>query len=126
MCAGTLFHVLRKQNISLYAFVSINAVLVKKKGRGIFEILRPFPVSRCFIFSYCLIAGTPPQVLFSTKSADGGRNPPAAEEICLTAGEGADLIYLKSRAEDFITLSYQLLINDIRTTDSILCNHVVC
>lgn len=45
MCGSTLFHVLRKQNISLYAFVSTNAVLVKKKGRGIFAILRPFPVS---------------------------------------------------------------------------------
>ena len=31
MCDSTLFHVLRKQNISLYAFVSSNAVLVKKK-----------------------------------------------------------------------------------------------
>ena len=57
MCAGTLFHVLRKQNISLYAFVATNAVLVKKKGRGIFAILRPFPVGRCFIFSYGFIAG---------------------------------------------------------------------
>ena len=63
MCASTLFHVLRKQNISLYAFVSTNAVLVKKKGRGIFAILRPFPVGRCFIF-YCFIAGTPFGVLF--------------------------------------------------------------
>ena len=59
MCAGTLFHVLRKQNISLYACVSTNAVLVKKKGRGIFAILRPFPVGKCFVFSYCFIAGSP-------------------------------------------------------------------
>ena len=50
MCGSTLFHVLRKQNISLYAFVSSNAVLVKKKGRGIFAILRPFPVGRYFDF----------------------------------------------------------------------------
>ena len=50
MCGSTLFHVLRKQNISLYAFVSSNAVLVKKKGRGIFTILRPFPVGRYFDF----------------------------------------------------------------------------
>ena len=50
MCGSTLFHVLRKQNISLYAFVSSNAVLVKKKGRGIFAILRPFLVGRCFDF----------------------------------------------------------------------------
>ena len=50
MCGSTLFHVLQKQNISLYAFVSSNAVLVKKKGRGIFAILRPFPVGRCFDF----------------------------------------------------------------------------
>ena len=68
MCAGTLFHVLRKQNISLYAFVSTNAVLVKKKGRGIFAILRPFPVGGCFIFSYCFIAGTPPWGLSAVKS----------------------------------------------------------
>ena len=33
MCAGTLFHVLRKQNISLYAFVSTNTVLPKTKLR---------------------------------------------------------------------------------------------
>ena len=26
------------------------------------------------------------QVLFATKSAAGGRNPPAVDEICLTAG----------------------------------------
>ena len=50
MCVSTLFHVLRKQNISQYAFVSSNAVLVKKKGRGIFAILRPFPVGRYFDF----------------------------------------------------------------------------
>ena len=50
MCVSTLFHVLQKQNISLYAFVSSNAVLVKKKGRGIFAILRPFPVGRYFDF----------------------------------------------------------------------------
>ena len=50
MCGSTLFHVLRKQNISLYVFVSSNAVLVKKKGRGIFAILRPFPVGRYFDF----------------------------------------------------------------------------
>ena len=50
MCGSTLFHVLQKKNISLYAFVSSNAVLVKKKGRGIFAILRPFPVGRCFDF----------------------------------------------------------------------------
>jgi hypothetical protein len=50
MCGSTLFHVLRKQNISLYAFVSSNAVLVKKKGRGNFAILRPFPVGRYFDF----------------------------------------------------------------------------
>ena len=50
MCGSTLFHVLRKQNISLYAFVSSNAVLVRKKGRGIFAILRPFPVGRYFDF----------------------------------------------------------------------------
>jgi hypothetical protein len=31
----------------------------------------------------CFIAGTPKQVLFSTKSADGGRNPPAVDEIAL-------------------------------------------
>ena len=64
MCGSTLFHVLRKQNISLYAFVSTNAVLVKKKGRGIFAILRPFPVGKCFVFSYCFIAGSPLAVLF--------------------------------------------------------------
>jgi hypothetical protein len=50
MCGSTLFHVLRKQNISLYAFVPTKAVLVKKKGRGIFAILRPFPVGRYFDF----------------------------------------------------------------------------
>ena len=44
----TLFHVLRKQNISLHAFVTTNAVLVKKKGRGILTILRPFPVGRYY------------------------------------------------------------------------------
>ena len=59
MCGSTLFHVLRKHNISLYAFVSTNAVLVKKKGRGIFAILRPFPVGRGFIFSYCFMEDTP-------------------------------------------------------------------
>ena len=32
---SALFHVLRKQNISLYAFVSTNAVLVKKKGQRV-------------------------------------------------------------------------------------------
>ena len=64
MCAGTLFHVLRKQNISLYAFVATNAVLVKKKGRGIFAILRPFPVGSCFIFPYGFIAGTLRAVLY--------------------------------------------------------------
>ena len=36
------FHI--EQNISLYAFVDTDAVLVKKKGRGILAILRPFPV----------------------------------------------------------------------------------
>ena len=30
--------------------MSTNAVLVKKKGRGIFTILRPFPVGRYFDF----------------------------------------------------------------------------
>ena len=50
MCVSTLFHVLQKQNISLYAFVTTKAVLVKKKGRGIFTILRPFPVGRYFDF----------------------------------------------------------------------------
>ena len=50
MCGSTLFHVLRKQNISLYAFVYSNVVLIKKKGRGIFEILRPFPIGRYFDF----------------------------------------------------------------------------
>ena len=54
MCVSTLFHVLRKQNISLYAFVSSNAVLVKKKGREIFAILRPFPVGRYFDFYIAL------------------------------------------------------------------------
>ena len=32
---SALFHVLRKQNISLYAFVSTNAVLVKKRGQRV-------------------------------------------------------------------------------------------
>ena len=35
-----------KQNISLYAFVSTNAVLVKKRGRRVSTTLRPFPVGR--------------------------------------------------------------------------------
>ena len=55
MCGSTLFHVLRKQNISLYAFVPTKAVLVKKYGRGIVAILRPFPVGSYFDF-YCFIA----------------------------------------------------------------------
>ena len=35
-----------KQNISLSAFVTTNAVLAKKRGRGVFVTLRPFPVGR--------------------------------------------------------------------------------
>ena len=35
-----------KQNISLSAFVTTNAVLAKKRGRGVFVALRPFPVGR--------------------------------------------------------------------------------
>ena len=35
-----------KQNISLSAFVTTNAVLAKNKGRGVFVTLRPFPVGR--------------------------------------------------------------------------------
>ena len=35
------------------AFVSSNAVLVKKKGRKIFAILRPFPVGKCYSVSFC-------------------------------------------------------------------------
>ena len=58
MCGSTWFHVLRKQNISLYAFVSSNAVLVKKKGRRIFTIPRPFPVGRCYSVWYCSMAAT--------------------------------------------------------------------
>ena len=64
MCGSTLFHVLRKQNISLYAFVSSNAVLVKKKGRRIFAILRPFPVGRYFDF-YTALSQIPLRVAFS-------------------------------------------------------------
>ena len=63
MCGSTLFHVLQKQNISLYAFVSSNAVLVKKKGRGIFAILRPFPVGRYFDF-YIALSQIPFGVIF--------------------------------------------------------------
>ena len=46
MCVSTLFHVLQKQNISLYAFVPTKAALVKKKGRRILTILRPFPAAQ--------------------------------------------------------------------------------
>ena len=63
MCNSTLFHVLRKQNISLHAFVTTNAVLVKKKGRGIFAILRPFPVGRYFDF-YTALSQIPPKAPF--------------------------------------------------------------
>ena len=66
MCGSTLFHVLRKQNISLYAFVSSNAVLVKKKRRGIFAILRPFPVGRYFDF-YTALSQIHLLYLFSLK-----------------------------------------------------------
>ena len=54
MCGSTLFHVLRKQNISLYAF----RVLVKKdkKRRRILTILRLFSVGRCCSMEYCSIA----------------------------------------------------------------------
>ena len=64
MCVSTLFHVLRKQNISQYAFVSSNAVLVKKKGRGIFAILRPFLVGRYFDFYTALSQIPLPRVVF--------------------------------------------------------------
>ena len=66
MCGSTLFHVLRKQNISLYAFVSSNAVLIKKKGRGIFAILRPFPVGRYFDFYTALSQIPLPEGAFGT------------------------------------------------------------
>ena len=95
MCSATLFHVLRKQNISLYAFVSTKAVLVKKKGRGIFAILRPFPVGSCFIFPYCFIAATPKGVARCRRISAGGsrkarrcpRLPPARERRSLCAGQ---------------------------------------
>ena len=42
----TLFHVLQEHNISLYASVDTDVVLAKKRGRGVFITLRPFPVGR--------------------------------------------------------------------------------
>ena len=41
-----------------FAFMSTNAVLINKKGRGIFAILRPFPVGRYFDF-YTALSQTP-------------------------------------------------------------------
>ena len=50
MCGSTLFHVLRKQNISLYAFVSSNAVLVKKKDEEFLQFFVLFLLVGNLIF----------------------------------------------------------------------------
>jgi hypothetical protein len=47
--------------------VSSNAVLVKKKGRGIFAILRPFPVGRYFDF-YTALSQIPLTVTFLVRT----------------------------------------------------------
>ncbi len=53
MCGSTVFHVLRKQSISLYVFVSANTVLVKKKDE---EFLQFFVLFLSVGLS-CSIAG---------------------------------------------------------------------
>ena len=84
MCGSTLFHVLQKQNISLYAFVSSNAVLVKKKGRGIFAILRPFPVGRYFEI-YTALSQIPLGLLFVYFITEREKNHPLGNRVALPA-----------------------------------------
>ena len=91
MCGSILFHVLRKQNISLYAFVSSNAVLVKKKGRGIFAILRPFPVGRYFDF-YTALSQIP-----LTEGAFG--TFPCTKHISIAEGEYRRVASLRHNAK---------------------------
>ena len=50
MCVSTLFHVLQRQNISLYAFVSSNAVLAKKKGEEFLQFFVLFLFVGILIF----------------------------------------------------------------------------
>ena len=65
MCGSTLFHVLRKQNISLYAFVSSNAVLVKKKDKEFLQFFVLFLLVGILIF-ILLYRRSPSRVIFVT------------------------------------------------------------
>ena len=63
MCGSTLFHVLRKQNISLYAFVPTKAVLVKKKDEEFLQFFVLFLWVGVLIF--ILLYRRAPSGLFS-------------------------------------------------------------